>query len=39
LWHGSQFEVTTGLVKAGPAEKPIATYTIEERDGSVYLIV
>jgi uncharacterized membrane protein/nitrite reductase/ring-hydroxylating ferredoxin subunit len=39
LWHGSQFDATTGQVKAGPAEKPIQTYTVEERDGNVYLTV
>jgi nitrite reductase/ring-hydroxylating ferredoxin subunit/uncharacterized membrane protein len=39
LWHGSQFDVTTGQVKAGPAEEPIERYTIEERDGFVYLTV
>ncbi len=39
LWHGSQFDVTTGQVKAGPAKEAIDTYTIEERDGFVYLTV
>jgi nitrite reductase/ring-hydroxylating ferredoxin subunit/uncharacterized membrane protein len=34
-WHGSQFDVTTGKVKQGPAEDPIATYDVEERDGRV----
>jgi nitrite reductase/ring-hydroxylating ferredoxin subunit len=28
-WHGSQFDVQTGEVKCGPAEKPIQTYEIE----------
>ena len=37
LWHGSQFDCGTGAVKAGPAEKPIATYAVEEADGAVYL--
>jgi nitrite reductase/ring-hydroxylating ferredoxin subunit/uncharacterized membrane protein len=32
-WHGSQFEVGTGAVKAGPAEKPIHTYNVEETAG------
>ena len=29
-WHGSQFDVHSGAVKCGPAEKPIETYAIEE---------
>lgn len=29
-WHGSQFDVYSGEVKCGPAEKTIATYPIEE---------
>jgi nitrite reductase/ring-hydroxylating ferredoxin subunit/uncharacterized membrane protein len=28
-WHGSQFDVETGAVKCGPAEKEIRTYEIE----------
>ncbi|HUF30874.1 MAG TPA: DUF2231 domain-containing protein [Gemmatimonadaceae bacterium] len=36
-WHGSQFNVTTGAVCAGPAEKAITTYAVEERDGAVWL--
>jgi len=32
-WHGSQFEVATGAVKAGPAEKGIGTYRVESRNG------
>jgi nitrite reductase/ring-hydroxylating ferredoxin subunit/uncharacterized membrane protein len=38
-WHGSQFDVTTGATKAGPAEKPIRTYLTEETGGRVRLIV
>ena len=38
-WHGSQFDVRTGAVKAGPAEKPIATYKIEQRDSEVRLLL
>jgi nitrite reductase/ring-hydroxylating ferredoxin subunit/uncharacterized membrane protein len=28
-WHGSQFDVTTGAVKCGPAARKIGTYPIE----------
>lgn len=28
-WHGSQFDVHTGAVKCGPAEKPIKIYPID----------
>jgi len=38
-WHGSQFDTSTGAVKAGPAEDAIATYRVEERDGKVFLTV
>jgi nitrite reductase/ring-hydroxylating ferredoxin subunit/uncharacterized membrane protein len=38
-WHGSQFDVTTGEVKAGPADTPIRTYRVEESAGHVRLIV
>ena len=34
-WHGSQFDVTTGKVKQGPAGESITTYDVEERDGRV----
>lgn len=36
-WHGSQFDVRTGAVKAGPASQEIAAYRVEERDGEVRL--
>jgi nitrite reductase/ring-hydroxylating ferredoxin subunit len=29
-WHGSQFDVQTGAVRAGPTEQPIATYRVEQ---------
>lgn len=34
-WHGSQFDVETGKIRQGPAEEPIATYAVEERDGRI----
>ena len=37
-WHGSQFDVRSGAVAAGPAEEGIRTYSVEERDGSVWLV-
>lgn len=36
-WHGSQFDVRTGQVRSGPAERPIETYRVEESDGQVRL--
>ena len=32
-WHGSQFNVRTGEVVQDPAEKPLATYAVQVRDG------
>ncbi|HYE16929.1 MAG TPA: DUF2231 domain-containing protein [Tepidisphaeraceae bacterium] len=34
-WHGSQFDVTSGSVKAGPATEGIATHSVEESGGEV----
>jgi uncharacterized membrane protein/nitrite reductase/ring-hydroxylating ferredoxin subunit len=36
-WHGSQFDCSTGAVKAGPAEEPIGTYRVSERQGKLIL--
>jgi nitrite reductase/ring-hydroxylating ferredoxin subunit/uncharacterized membrane protein len=36
-WHGSQFDVHTGDVKAWPAREAIATYRVHARDGQVVL--
>jgi uncharacterized membrane protein/nitrite reductase/ring-hydroxylating ferredoxin subunit len=36
-WHGSQFDVHTGRVVAGPAGSQIGVYEIEIRAGEVYL--
>lgn len=38
-WHGSQFDVHTGAVKAGPANEAIATYRVEVARGEVSLSV
>ncbi|HVS94105.1 MAG TPA: DUF2231 domain-containing protein [Mucilaginibacter sp.] len=36
-WHGSQFDVTTGMCKAGPAKEDIATYQVTVKEGKVFL--
>lgn len=36
-WHGSQFAVKDGEVKAGPAKKGITTYAIEVKGGKILL--
>jgi nitrite reductase/ring-hydroxylating ferredoxin subunit len=37
LWHGSQFDVSTGKVTTGPAKEPIALYQVKEEGGQVRL--
>ena len=39
LWHGSQFDVWTGKVKAGPAQDGIAVYRVQEEGGDVRLVI
>jgi len=39
LWHGSQFDVRTGAVKAGPAQNGIAVYRVAEENGDVKLFL
>jgi nitrite reductase/ring-hydroxylating ferredoxin subunit/uncharacterized membrane protein len=36
-WHGSQFDITSGRVVAGPAERKIEVFETEERKGEIYL--
>jgi nitrite reductase/ring-hydroxylating ferredoxin subunit len=36
-WHGSQFNVHTGRVVAGPANQAIDTYKVEVRNGEVFV--
>ncbi len=36
-WHGSQFDIQTGRVVAGPAEEKIDVHPIEVRSGEVYV--
>jgi nitrite reductase/ring-hydroxylating ferredoxin subunit/uncharacterized membrane protein len=38
-WHGSQFNVADGSVVAGPAEKAIGTYQVEDSPGEVRLVL
>ncbi len=38
-WHGTQFDVKTGEVKAGPGKEKIKTYEVAEDQGKVYLSV
>lgn len=37
-WHGSQFDVRSGRVVSGPAEKKIRIYEVQIRAGEVYLV-
>ena len=36
-WHGSQFDVHTGIAIAGPAKDSLKTYDAEVRDGQIYV--
>ncbi|HLN89096.1 MAG TPA: non-heme iron oxygenase ferredoxin subunit [Candidatus Binatia bacterium] len=36
-WHYSQFNITTGEVLRGPADKPLKIYPVEERENSVFI--
>jgi nitrite reductase/ring-hydroxylating ferredoxin subunit len=39
LWHGSQFDVSTGAVSCGPAKKRIHVYELREsQDGDLLLL-
>lgn len=37
-WHGSQFDVRTGALKAGPSKENVNTYKVQEANGKVILI-
>jgi uncharacterized membrane protein/nitrite reductase/ring-hydroxylating ferredoxin subunit len=37
-WHGSQFDIHTGRVVAGPAEEKIEIYDTDIRGGEVYVV-
>jgi uncharacterized membrane protein/nitrite reductase/ring-hydroxylating ferredoxin subunit len=36
-WHGSQFDVRTGALKAGPGKDGISTYAVVELNGKVFI--
>jgi uncharacterized membrane protein/nitrite reductase/ring-hydroxylating ferredoxin subunit len=36
-WHGSQFDCRSGTVRAGPAQEPVKTYRVTEREGKLML--
>lgn len=38
-WHGSQFDVASGAVKAGPAEKGIETYRVERKGDRIEVVL
>lgn len=38
-WHGSQFNVHDGTIKAGPAKLPIVTYALREDNGKLFLVL
>lgn len=38
-WHGSQFEVTSGALKAGPSKEGIRSYEVKVENGKVVIVV
>lgn len=36
-WHYSQFNVVTGEVIRGPADKPLKTYRVEQKDDVLFI--
>ena len=36
-WHGSQFDVTSGEVKKGPARRSVATYPVRVQGDDVFV--
>jgi nitrite reductase/ring-hydroxylating ferredoxin subunit/uncharacterized membrane protein len=39
LWHGSQFDVSSGRVKAGPAKQPVHVYQVKEEQDQIKLVL
>jgi nitrite reductase/ring-hydroxylating ferredoxin subunit/uncharacterized membrane protein len=38
-WHGSQFDARTGSVKAGPADRGIETFRVEQQGEEIRLVI
>lgn len=38
-WHGSQFDLITGEVKAGPANEGVKIYSVREDNGKIILVL
>lgn len=38
-WHGSQFDVNTGAVKAGPADRAIESYRVVQHGQTIQLVI
>jgi nitrite reductase/ring-hydroxylating ferredoxin subunit len=36
-WHYSQFIITDGSVLKGPADQPLRTYLVEEKENTVFI--
>ena len=36
-WHYSQFNITSGEVLRGPAQKPLRAYRVEEKENLVFV--
>lgn len=36
-WHYSQFNLTSGVVLRGPADKPLKTYPVQVKENSVFI--
>lgn len=38
-WHGTQFDVRTGAIKAGPGKDPIICFQVKEENGNIILLL
>ncbi len=36
-WHGSRFDIQTGVVLGPPARRPVATYPVQIQGGAVFV--